>query len=217
MKSLPILLALFFGALIMPVHAEPTSEPSAATSASASAETGKPKPKLETSKSADGSNAAKPAATDIKTQDLVLQALALMGVTYKFGGKSPETGLDCSGLVRYVFGKSLQMALPHNAMAISKLGENIDQEELKPGDLVFFNTLKRKFSHVGIYLGDDRFIHAPSSGGGVQVVNIKEKYWRERFNGARRLQQADIDKLAVDAKNNKGEKDKDVDKDRATK
>lgn len=125
---------------------------------------------------------------DIKTQELVLQALALVGVTYKWGGKSPESGLDCSGLVRYVFGQSLQMALPHNALAISKLGENVEKEKLKPGDLVFFNTLKRKFSHVGIYLGDDRFIHAPSAGAGVEIVNMKDQYWQKRFDGARRLQ-----------------------------
>ncbi|MEW9900156.1 C40 family peptidase [Chitinivorax sp. PXF-14] len=125
---------------------------------------------------------------DIKTQELVLQALALVGVTYKWGGKSPESGLDCSGLVRYVFGQSLQMALPHNALAISKLGETVEKEKLKPGDLVFFNTLKRKFSHVGIYLGDDRFIHAPTAGAGVEIVNMKDQYWQKRFDGARRLQ-----------------------------
>ncbi|WP_137937537.1 C40 family peptidase [Chitinivorax sp. B] len=207
MKSLTILLTLTIGVLISPLHAEPNVEPGSPVSTSA--EASKPKTKSDSNKTSDSST-AKPSTADIKTQDLVLQALALMGVTYKFGGKSPETGLDCSGLVRYVFGKSLQMALPHNAMAISKLGEHVDKEALKPGDLVFFNTLKRKFSHVGIYLGDDRFIHAPSSGGGVQVVNMKEKYWRERFDGARRLQQAEVDQLATDLKAKEERKDKNI-------
>lgn len=124
---------------------------------------------------------------DIPTQELLLQAFSLIGVNYRYGGKSPETGLDCSGLVRYVFRQSMQMALPHNALAISKMGESIDKQELKPGDLVFFNTLRRQFSHVGIYIGDDMFLHAPSSGGGVQIVNLKDKYWQQRYNGARRI------------------------------
>lgn len=124
---------------------------------------------------------------DINTQELILQALTLIGVNYRYGGKSPETGLDCSGLVRYVFSQSMQMALPHNALAISKMGNTVDREELKPGDLVFFNTLRRQFSHVGIYMGDDLFIHAPSSGGGVSVVNMRDKYWQKRYNGARRI------------------------------
>lgn len=124
---------------------------------------------------------------DINTQELILQALTLIGVNYRYGGKSPETGLDCSGLVRYVFSQSMQMALPHNALAISKMGNTVDREALKPGDLVFFNTLRRQFSHVGIYMGDDLFIHAPSSGGGVSVVNMRDKYWQKRYNGARRI------------------------------
>lgn len=124
---------------------------------------------------------------DINTQELILQALTLIGVNYRYGGKSPETGLDCSGLVRYVFSQSMQMALPHNALAISKMGNAVDREALKPGDLVFFNTLRRQFSHVGIYMGDDLFIHAPSSGGGVSVVNMRDKYWQKRYNGARRI------------------------------
>ena len=124
---------------------------------------------------------------DINTQELILQALTLVGVNYRYGGKTPETGLDCSGLVRYVFSQSMQMALPHNALAISKMGSNVDRDQLKPGDLVFFNTLKRQFSHVGIYMGDDLFIHAPSTGGGVTVVNMRDKYWQKRYNGARRI------------------------------
>ena len=132
-------------------------------------------------------NKVNPDKIEINTQDLILQALSLVGVNYRYGGKTPETGLDCSGLVRYVFSQSMQMALPHNALAISKMGSNVARDQLKPGDLVFFNTLKRQFSHVGIYMGDDLFIHAPSSGGGVSVVNMRDKYWQKRYNGARRI------------------------------
>ncbi len=121
-----------------------------------------------------------------KTQDLILQAMSLMGVDYKWGGNTPEDGLDCSGFVRYVFQQSLSFTLPRTAFEMAQVGKPIEKEELKPGDLVFFNTLKRKFSHVGIYLGDDRFIHSPRKGRSVEIVNMNQKYWQSRFNGARR-------------------------------
>jgi cell wall-associated NlpC family hydrolase len=120
-------------------------------------------------------------------QEILVNALSLSGVKYKYGGKSPETGFDCSGFVRYVFQQAANLTLPHGARAISQLGQAIPVEQLQPGDLVFFNTLKSAFSHVGIYLGDGRFIHAPSSGGGIHVVDMNDSYWAKRFNGARRL------------------------------
>jgi cell wall-associated NlpC family hydrolase len=123
-------------------------------------------------------------------QDVLISALSLSGTPYKFGGNSPDTGFDCSGFVRYVFSQAANLTLPHGARAISQLGKSIPVEQLQPGDLVFFNTLKRAFSHVGIYLGDGRFIHAPSSGGGVNIVSMNDAYWAKRFNGARRLDQS---------------------------
>jgi len=120
-------------------------------------------------------------------QDVMLQALELIGVKYVYGGAKPETGLDCSGFIRYVFQQTLNIALPHNAFAISKLGEEVDKDALKPGDLVFFNTLGRRFSHVGIYMGDDRFIHSPSTGGKIEVVKLSDKYWAKHWNGGRRV------------------------------
>lgn len=122
-------------------------------------------------------------------QEVLMNALALSGTPYKYGGKTPDTGFDCSGFVRYVFSQAANLTLPHGARAISQLGKSIPADQLQPGDLVFFNTLKHAFSHVGIYLGDGRFIHAPSSGGGVHVVNMNDAYWAKRFNGARRLDQ----------------------------
>ncbi|CAG0949503.1 murein DD-endopeptidase / murein LD-carboxypeptidase [Methylophilaceae bacterium] len=120
-------------------------------------------------------------------QDVLLNALSLTGIQYRYGGSSPETGFDCSGFVRYVFQQAANMSLPHNARAISQVGEVVSREHLQPGDLVFFNTMRSAFSHVGIYLGNNRFIHAPSSGGGVHVVNMNERYWAQRFDGARRI------------------------------
>lgn len=119
--------------------------------------------------------------------DMLSYARNLIGINYKYGGSQPSTGFDCSGYVSHVFRQMADLSLPHNALAMSRLGKKISPNELKPGDLVFFNTLKRSFSHVGIYVGNDRFIHAPSSGGGVQVVSMQDKYWMKRFNGARRL------------------------------
>ena len=122
-----------------------------------------------------------------KTQDVLMYALSLTGTPYKYGGNTSDTGFDCSGFVRYVYGQVAGLNLPRNALSISKVGTQIAKDQLKPGDLVFFNTLRRAFSHVGIYLGDNRFIHASSStSGDVMVSDLNEKYWSKRFNGARR-------------------------------
>ncbi len=118
---------------------------------------------------------------------LVMSALELVGIRYRRGGTSPETGFDCSGFVDHVFREGLGMILPHNASAMSKSGEKVAKEELQPGDLVFFNTMRHAFSHVGIYLGENRFVHAPASGGEVRVEDMTVPYWAKRFNGARRM------------------------------
>jgi cell wall-associated NlpC family hydrolase len=120
------------------------------------------------------------------TRELVMQALGYLGIRYKYGGSSPDTGFDCSGLVRYVVNQAIGLALPRDARAISLLGARIETTELQPGDLVFFN-MRKPFSHVGIYVGEHRFIHAPASGGTVELVNMTERYWQSRFDGARRL------------------------------
>ena len=122
-----------------------------------------------------------------KTQEVIINALSLTGIKYKFGGDSPETGFDCSGFVRYVFRNAANLTLPPTARAISQLGKTVNKDELQPGDLVFFNTLKSAFSHVGIYIGDNKFIHAPRSGATVRVENMQQSYWSSRFNGAQRL------------------------------
>ena len=122
-----------------------------------------------------------------KAQEVLISALSLTGIQYKYGGNSPATGFDCSGFVRYVFRNAANLSLPPTARAIAQIGKSVKKDELQPGDLVFFNTLKSAFSHVGIYLGDNKFIHAPSKGKTVQVESMQNSYWSSRFEGAQRL------------------------------
>ena len=123
-----------------------------------------------------------------QSDDVVMYALSLVDINYKFGGNTPDSGLDCSGFISHVFNHIAHLPLPHNARAISQTGQKISLLELQPGDLVFFNTLRRKFSHVGIYLGENRFVHAASSRTGrIMISEMNEQYWEKRFNGARRL------------------------------
>ena len=118
---------------------------------------------------------------------MLLHALAMAGFDYQRGGKSVTSGFDCSGLVAHVFKEAYGLLLPHNARAQSERGKVIAASQLEAGDLVFFNTDKTPYSHVGIYLGDDRFIHAPKPGAVVRTENMKLAYWRTRFDGARRI------------------------------
>jgi cell wall-associated NlpC family hydrolase len=120
-------------------------------------------------------------------QDVAIYALGLIGVDYRFGGESPDDGLDCSGLVRYVFQQVTGVTLPRTAKEMAKIGDTVATGDLKPGDLVFFNTRRFAFSHVGLYLGDNRFIHAPSRGSEVEIARLSDNYWQKHFNGARRL------------------------------
>lgn len=123
-----------------------------------------------------------------KATGLLTQAMGLLGVPYRRGGISEETGFDCSGFVRHLYEKSFGRLLPRRADEQAKATETIDRSELKPGDLVFFNTMKRAFSHVGIYVGDGKFIHAPRAGKTIRVDDMRSAYWQKRFNGARRVQ-----------------------------
>ncbi len=122
-----------------------------------------------------------------KAAELVERSLAMLGVDYKWGGNSPASGMDCSGLVRYVYGETIGRMLPRRSVEMSREGEPVALDKLKPGDLVFFNTVRRAFSHVGIYIGNNKFVHAPSTGGTVRVESLRSRYWAHRFSGARRL------------------------------
>lgn len=120
-------------------------------------------------------------------QDAIDQAIDLLGIRYRRGGSSPEAGFDCSGFVSHVFREGLGLILPRSSKEMSKSGAVIDRDELRPGDLVFFNTMRKAFSHVGIYLGDNQFVHSPRAGGRVRVEDLRDGYWMKRFNGARRI------------------------------
>ena len=118
---------------------------------------------------------------------LASTALKFLGVRYRYGGDSPGEGFDCSGLVAYAAEKSLGLKLPRQAREQAQQGISVDRDELRRGDLVFFNTVGRRFSHVGIYLGDHKFVHAPRTGAKIRVESMDIAYWRKRYNGARRL------------------------------
>jgi cell wall-associated NlpC family hydrolase len=119
--------------------------------------------------------------------EVVMQALANVGKPYRWGGSDPTEGFDCSGLVAHVYDDALGMKLPRTSRAMSQRGSQVAKAALVAGDLVFFNTSRRAFSHVGIYIGRGRFVHAPSSGSVVRVERLTNRYWSSRFNGARRL------------------------------
>lgn len=120
-------------------------------------------------------------------EDIPVYAQSLVGTPYKYGGNSPDKGFDCSGFVGDVFRHTAGINMPRSTIEISRVGHAIKTDNLRSGDLVFFNTLKQKFSHVGIYLGDDRFIHAPSKGGKVRIENMGDDYWKKNYDGARRI------------------------------
>lgn len=123
--------------------------------------------------------------SDDHAQEVVLYALGLLDTGYRFGGKNPEAGLDCSGMVSYIYGQAAGLRVQGSAADIARNSRTIPRDELRPGDLVFFNTLNRSFSHVGIYIGDRRFIHAPSKNGRVRIDHLSDRYYAQRFEAAR--------------------------------
>jgi len=122
-----------------------------------------------------------------KASDLVVNAMGFLGVPYRRGGTTQESGFDCSGFVRAMFEQTVGLILPRRASDQASVTEKINREDLQPGDLVFFNTMRQAFSHVGIYVGDNKFIHSPRPGGEVRVEDMRQAYWDRRFNGARRV------------------------------
>jgi len=120
-------------------------------------------------------------------QEVVMQALALLGTPYRWGGQTPGAGFDCSGLVNHVVQQALGIVLPRSAEAMSRVGAAIERSALRAGDLLFFVTRRKEVSHVGIYVGEGRFVHATSTGGDVRVSALGERYWSTRYAGARRI------------------------------
>ena len=122
-----------------------------------------------------------------RASDIVFNAMGFMGVPYVRGGNTAEGGFDCSGFVRAMYEQSLGLLLPRRANEQAAATQRIDKSDLQPGDLVFFNTMRRTFSHVGIYVGDGKFIHSPKPGAQVRVEDMRAGYWQTRFDGARRV------------------------------
>jgi len=124
---------------------------------------------------------------EAKASELVINAMTFLGVPYKRGGTDAATGFDCSGFVRAIFEQTAGLVLPRKANEQAAAAQKIDRADLQPGDLVFFNTMRRAFSHVGIYVGEGKFIHAPKPGAEVRVESLSVTYWARRFDGARRV------------------------------
>ena len=122
-----------------------------------------------------------------RASNLVVNAMGFLGVPYRRGGNNAETGFDCSGFVRAMYEQTIGLVLPRRANEQAAATQTIDKKDLQPGDLVFFNTMKRAFSHVGIYVGEGKFIHSPKPGAQVRVEDMSGSYWQRRFSGARRV------------------------------
>ena len=131
--------------------------------------------------------------------ELVVRGLSYVGIPYRFGGQSRDTGLDCSALIQRIYHEALGFAIPRTTREQAQLGQSVELNGLKAGDLIFFNTRWRAYSHVGMYLGGDRFLHAPSSGGEVRVEQLRTPYWVEHFSGGRRIlpQRASVSDVAI--------------------
>jgi cell wall-associated NlpC family hydrolase len=130
---------------------------------------------------------ARAPVTQAERSEALLQAVLALGTQYRYGGESPQAGYDCSGLVAHVYEQAWGIRLPHSARAQSEVGMPVSLAELQPGDLVFYDTQHRPYSHVGIYVGDGRFVHAPKTGARVRVESLRNRYWASRFDGARRI------------------------------
>lgn len=120
-------------------------------------------------------------------REILMYTLSLLDVGYRFGGDNPEAGLDCSGMVSYIYQNAVGVKLPHNAASIAGISRPIDAGNLQVGDLVFFNTLNRPYSHMGIYIGDGKFVHAPHTNSVIRVDRLDNSYFASRFDGARTL------------------------------
>lgn len=126
-------------------------------------------------------------ANDDQMNELVMYAMSLADTPYRYGGNSTNSGFDCSGFVGHVYRQTLGVSLPRTSRDISRVGKPIGKRDLEPGDLVFFNTQHASFSHVGIYVGDGKFVHSPRTGKSVRTEQMQMSYWETRFDGARRI------------------------------
>ncbi len=122
---------------------------------------------------------------------LISSAMGLLGVAYRYGGTSASTGFDCSGFMQHIFRRSMQISLPRTSAEQARMGVAVSRGELQPGDMVFFNTAGRRISHVGLYIGNNRFIHAPRTGKSIEITSLGNKYWNSKYVTARRVKKND--------------------------
>lgn len=127
------------------------------------------------------------AASADEAGDLIMNAMSLIGVSYRFGGNSPTQGLDCSGFMQYIFRRSMGITLPRTSAEMATVGQHVERANLKPGDMVFFRTAGSRISHVGMYIGNDRFIHAPRTGKDIEITSLSSRYWNSKYATARRV------------------------------
>ncbi len=130
-----------------------------------------------------------------EADDLIMNAMSLIGVGYRWGGTSPVTGMDCSGFMQYIFRKSMSINLPRTSAEMATVGTQVSRSALQPGDMVFFNTAGRSISHVGMYIGDNRFIHAPRKGKSIEITSLSNKYWNSKYITARRVKKHDASRF----------------------
>ncbi len=140
----------------------------------------------------DDSTDVVPAHSKDAIGSMLLQAVSLMGISYQWGGNTPETGMDCSGFIRYVFQKSLGITLPRTAAEMAKVGKRVSVNDLEPGDLMFFNTGRGSNTHIGMYIGNNKFIQSPRTGEKIQITEF-DGFYRTHFNGAKRIIQENED------------------------
>lgn len=183
-------LALFYLFLVATpaIHAEPATQRTAVTAESLTDTTSLLTRAQETVQASVQGSASLLQQAGASVQDAVDQALDMLGIPYRRGGSRPDAGFDCSGFVSHVFNEAVGLVLPRSSRELSQTGSKIDRPDLRPGDLVFFNTMRRAFSHVGIYVGNGQFVHSPRAGGRVRVEDMGDSYWKKRYNGARRVE-----------------------------
>lgn len=144
--------------------------------------------------SSKSNTGAKPAADNSTASqdagDLIMSAMGLIGVSYRFGGTNPNQGFDCSGFMQFIFRQALQVNLPRTSREMATIGTAVAKSDLRPGDLVFFSTGGGGISHVGMYIGDNKFIHAPRTGKNIEIVSLSSKYWGSKYTTARRVPNA---------------------------
>ena len=198
MRSINLLFLIIFltislggcSTLFGPANPSPVVSAGAPQAADTTRGPGAGKPVTSSANTAPNTSTRPPASNSqatTRSPDALFVALAALGIDYHYGGHSAATGFDCSGLVAYVYRRTSKLVLPRLAGAQARAARPIEPADLRAADLVFYNTLGEEFSHVGIYIGQERFVHAPATGSWVQIARISAPYWRARYNGARRV------------------------------